>query len=103
VVSNPNIVREELISKALKVINELKVFSTDILARKLNVDRTTAEMILAVLVAEGYIREVSGGNPCEYCPLAKICTPERRALCPLRRTHKFYVITEKARSVFKKK
>ncbi|ABM80033.1 hypothetical protein [Hyperthermus butylicus] len=78
---------KQLVQKALSVVRRYRVVSPELLEKELGVDKGTAEMLIAVLLAQGYLRELSGGgNPCQYCPLARICTPGKRRDCPLGRS-----------------
>ena len=87
--------RAELIKKALEVMKEKKVVTSELLARELGVDRATAETLIAALAAEGYVRELRAESPCRYCPFARICTSERRSRCPLLRSNlRVYVLAK---------
>ncbi len=67
-------------------------------AREAGLERGQAEILLSLLLSEGYIKEIPGPEeapscPCERCPL--------KPLCGGRRGLGFYVLTERGRSLLR--
>ncbi len=59
-------------------IRKIKVFTLDLIARKLNVPRETVEKAIGLLLAQGKIRRVKLECPCDKGIFSKICTFKRK-------------------------
>ena len=62
----------------LEEIRKMKIFTPDLIARKLNVPRETVEKAIGLLLAQGKIRRVKLECPCDKCIFSKICTFKRK-------------------------
>ena len=65
--------KADLLAKALQFLRKTRIISVDELSQHLGIDTSTAETLLSVLLAEGYIREISGTNICSQCTLRAVC------------------------------
>ena len=61
----------------LEEIRKMRVFTPDLIARKLDVPRETVEKVIGLLLAQGKIRRVKLECPCDRCIFSKICTFKR--------------------------
>ena len=67
----------------LKTIRKLRVFTPDILAQVLNMDKREVEAIIGVLLSHGKIRvfrKQYSCNTCNTCPFSNICSSKYRGL-----------------------
>lgn len=67
----------------LKAIRKLRVFTPDLLAQVLNMDKREVEAIIGVLLSHGKIRvfrKQHSCNTCNNCPFSNICSSRYKGL-----------------------
>ena len=62
------------IERLLKAVRRARIFTPDILAQVLNMDKREIEAIIGVLLSQGKIRVFRGQYSCNTCPLSSICS-----------------------------
>ena len=62
------------IENLLKAIRKIRVFTPDVLAQVLSIDKREVEAVIGVLLSQGRIRVVKERCSCSTCPLSNICS-----------------------------
>lgn len=70
------------IERLLRAIRKIRVFTPDVLAQVLNMDKREVEAIIGVLLSQGRIRVVREQCSCSTCPLSNICSFKYKGLEP---------------------
>ncbi len=68
----------DTLTMILEEIRKMKIFTPDLIARKLNVSKETVEKAIGLLLAQGKIRRVKLECPCDRCIFSKICAFKRK-------------------------
>ena len=62
------------IEKLLRTVRKIRVFTPDVLAQVLGMDKREVEAIIGILLSQGKIRVVKEQRSCSTCPLSNICS-----------------------------
>jgi len=68
------------IERLLRAIRKIRVFTSDVLAQVLNMDKREVEAIIGVLLSQGKIRVFREQHSCNACPLSNICSLRYKGL-----------------------